>query len=154
MQHHDDEAAAEYQKAVAADPKDLRALKRLAWLRATSPAALLRDGDQAVALAQRANALSGGKLPEVLEVLAAAYAEVGRFDDALSTAKQAVELAQRKKNEPLADALRAQLSRYREGLAFRHVERISSPSEPVVSSKPRSWWGFGRGNSASLATKG
>jgi Flp pilus assembly protein TadD len=119
-QHHDDKAAVEYRQALAADAKDLRALRSLAWIRATSPDPLLRNGDEAVALARRANEISGGKLPEVLDVLAAAYAEVGRFDDAASTLKRAVELAEQQRKEPLTEALRGRLACYRQGLPFRH----------------------------------
>ena len=57
----------------------------LAWLRATCPKASLRNAAEAVECAERANQLCGGRQPNVLDALAAAYAEAGRFPDALTT---------------------------------------------------------------------
>jgi len=62
-----------------------------------------------VALAQQAVQLSGGNAPEILDTLAAAYAEDGNFPEAVATAQRAVDLsaAQNKKN--LAEIIQNQL---------------------------------------------
>ena len=88
-----DEAIAHFQKALQIKPVYPQALNNLAWALATSPQALLRNGNQAVELAQQANQLTGGESPIILHTLAAAYAEVGRFGDALRSAQKAYELA-------------------------------------------------------------
>ncbi len=80
------EALEQYQKAMKSQPKDPMVARKLAWLRATCPIAALRNGDEAVALARQANRLCGGKQPEILDTLAAAYAEAGWFPEALATA--------------------------------------------------------------------
>jgi tetratricopeptide (TPR) repeat protein len=86
-------AAVEYEAAVRLSPDLPMALNDLAWLRATHPTATLRDGEQAVRLAERACALN----PEdarCWDTLAAAYAEAGRFEDAIRSVAKARQLAQ------------------------------------------------------------
>ena len=87
------EAIAQFQKALEARPDYPDALNNLAWALATAPQASLRDGNKAVELAQRANRLSGGEDVDLLDTLAAAYAEAGRFDDATERRPGAIELA-------------------------------------------------------------
>ena len=71
---------------------DPDALRRLAWIRATSRYPELRDGSKAVAFAEQAVALNGGKNPGLISILAAAYAEAGDFAKAISLQKQALAL--------------------------------------------------------------
>jgi tetratricopeptide (TPR) repeat protein len=103
------EAVAQLQKVLELDPKHIPAQNNLAWLLATCPDGALRDGKKAVALAQQAVQLSGGNAPEILDTLAAAYAEDGNFPEAVATAQRAVDLsaAQNKKN--LAEIIQNQL---------------------------------------------
>jgi tetratricopeptide (TPR) repeat protein len=79
-----------YQKALQLQPQFIQAQISLAWLLATWPQASLRNGSQAVALMENANEFSSGKDSKVLRTLAAAYAEAGRFDDAIVTAQKAI----------------------------------------------------------------
>jgi tetratricopeptide (TPR) repeat protein len=69
------------------------ALDRLAWLLATDPHDDLRNGTQAVSMAERACELTQHKRPQFMATLAAAYAEVGRFGEAETTAQKAESLA-------------------------------------------------------------
>ena len=63
----------------------------LAWLLATCPDNLLRNGEKAVELAQQAGGAGRKRyLLQLLDALAAAYAEAGRFDKAVETAKRAL----------------------------------------------------------------
>jgi hypothetical protein len=52
---------------------------------------------------------------DVLDVLAAAYAEAGRFPDAVATARKALDLATRRKAAAVADALRKRIALYEAG---------------------------------------
>ncbi len=79
-------ALAEQRKLLRSRPKDLTLLNDAAWLLATAPYASVRNGPEAVDLAQRAIKLSDGKNPVILDTLAAAYAEAGRFAEAVQTA--------------------------------------------------------------------
>ena len=64
----------------------------LAWILATSRYSELRDGSKAVAYAQQASTLTGGRNAGILSILAAAYAETGDFDNAINCQKQALAL--------------------------------------------------------------
>ncbi len=65
----------------------------LAWIMATHPDSSVRNGADAVALAREACQAVQFSSPEALDTLAAAYAEVGQFDEAVKTAARAMELA-------------------------------------------------------------
>ena len=69
------------------------ALNDLAWIYATHPRRDLRNAVEAVRLAEQACQLSDRKLPTCLNTLAAAYAEAGRFAEAVTTAKKAIQIA-------------------------------------------------------------
>jgi Tfp pilus assembly protein PilF/mono/diheme cytochrome c family protein len=86
------EAVGQYTAALAQFPDWLPALSELAWIRATHPDSRVRDARQAVSLAERARARADGKDPTALDVLAAAYAAAGRFDDAVAIARSALDL--------------------------------------------------------------
>ena len=64
-----EEAIAYYQRALQINPDYVEVQNNLARLLATCPEASLRNGNQAVALAQRANQLTGDENPVVLEHL-------------------------------------------------------------------------------------
>ena len=72
---------------------NLELVKTLAWLRASSPNPGDRDGARAVLLAEAASAAGVDRDPLHLEVLAAAYAEAGRFEDARATIARAIQAA-------------------------------------------------------------
>ena len=92
------------------------ALNDLAWLLATHPRAEVRDGKQAVQLAEKLCDLTGYRQPGALATLAAAYAETGQYTQAVSTAQAAYDLALAAQTADLAAALRHQLQLYRSNL--------------------------------------
>ena len=114
----DDEAIVHYQRAQQLNPNSLEVQNNLAWVLATASQAALRDGRQAVALAERANQSAGGENPIFLHTLAAAYAEAGRFDDAVRTAQRAMVLAQTAGQSDLAGRLNDELKLYAAKLPF------------------------------------
>ena len=83
----------------------LNAMNNLAWLLATSPNPSLRNATEAIRLARRANELSAHRRPDVLDTLAAAYAEAGQFGEALAAARRALNLAQQQHQPSLAEHL-------------------------------------------------
>ncbi len=85
--------SAEWREALRLQPDDVDALDQLAWALATSPEASIRNGPEAVALARRAVQLGDGRDADLLATLAAAYAEAGRFSEAVETAERAISLA-------------------------------------------------------------
>lgn len=88
-----EEAIQSFRAALAASPLNVMAMGRLAWLLATAPQEHLRDGSRAVALAEKAcRTLTRQTPPTMLDTLAAAYAEAGRFGEARNAAQHALEL--------------------------------------------------------------
>ena len=121
------DAVAHYRKALEIRPDDLAAQKNLAWLRATCPVASQRNGGEALELAQRANRRCDGKRPDVLDTLAAAYAEIGWFQEAVAAEGKALELVAQQNAPASADALRARMALYQAGRPFRQPQPASSP---------------------------
>ncbi len=109
------EALAHWRSAIDLAPTDAAALRQAAWILATSSQASLRNGPEALALAVRAAEVSGTRDAAVLDTLAAAYAESGRFADAVLTAQRALALA----DATLAESLKRRIAGYAVGSAFR-----------------------------------
>jgi tetratricopeptide (TPR) repeat protein len=118
-----DEAIAEYRKALQLKPGYLDALNNLAWMLATCPETRLRNGVEAVQLAQKAAQLDGGENPPTLRTLAAAYAEAGKFAQAVETARRAMQLASAQGNTPLARTLEQELELYQIDTPMRDVKQ-------------------------------
>jgi cytochrome c-type biogenesis protein CcmH/NrfG len=106
------EAIAEYKAVLQIEPDHLFALNDLAWLLATASDPHFRDGSEAVQLAEKACQLSNYQVTKYVGTLAAAYAEAGRFADAVKTGKIAISLAAAAKNERLAQKNRELLELY------------------------------------------
>jgi len=79
LQGKAEEAISHYQEAIQLKPDWPEPLNDLAWLFATYPRAELRNGAQAVDLAERACKLTNFKEARFLGTLDASYAEAGRF---------------------------------------------------------------------------
>ena len=109
------EAIAEYRKALAVAPDNLAAQSNLAWLLATSSDPWLRNGPEAVSIAERLDRLTGGNRPLVLRILAAAYAEAGRFNEAVEAAERAL---QSPDSATLASTLRREIALYQSGSSY------------------------------------
>jgi len=86
---------------------------------ATCPDPKVRNGEEAVRLAEGVNRASKGRSPEALGVLAAAYAEAGRFEEAVRTAQRALLMARSSGREGLVRSIKDQLQRYKARKPFR-----------------------------------
>jgi Flp pilus assembly protein TadD len=94
-------------------------LRRAAWLLATNRDASLRNGPEAVALAERAARLTGGQDASILDGLAAAYAESGRFADAVEAGHRALGLASRQGKPDLSSDIQARVALYERNAPYR-----------------------------------
>ena len=93
-------------------------LYNLAWTLATNGNEELRDGAEAVKLAQRACKLTDYKSSVALDSLAAAYAETGQFDQAIKTAKLALKLAAESQQEKFAGQIAVRLELYQQKIPY------------------------------------
>jgi tetratricopeptide (TPR) repeat protein/succinate dehydrogenase hydrophobic anchor subunit len=121
------EAAAHYREAVRLSPNTPLYLNDLAWFLATNPKPELRDGAEAVRLAERACRLSGGKEARFWGTLDAAYAEAGRLADALATAAKVRELALAAGQPQVAQRAEERMALYRAGKPYRTAAPPQSP---------------------------
>src|SRR5213082_59143 len=124
------EAVEEWQKVLAIQPDNGNAMSNLAWVFATSPDDSLRDGAKAVQLAEQAMRISGGRIPIIFRTLAAAYAENGRFSEAIQTAQQGIKLANSQGNSELAAELNGNIALYQEQRPLRDVSLTYGHSPP------------------------
>jgi Flp pilus assembly protein TadD len=113
------EAIAHYKTALALAPDDPHSRNNLAWILATSSDAKFRDGAKAIEFAQQAVAISGGREPQFVRTLAAAYAESGRFPESIAAAQQAAMIANMQGKPRLATNLQKDLLLYRSYLPLR-----------------------------------
>ena len=106
-------AIAEYNLILQANPDYMEALNNLAWILSTDPDPARRDGARAIHLAEHACQITGHNQTLCLGTLAAAYAQAGRFDDAIGAAQQACDLAAKQGDTNLLQRNQALLERYR-----------------------------------------
>lgn len=117
-----EEAIGEYGVILSANSDDLDALNNAAWIRATHVEARHRDAAVAVRLAERARDQSPAPVAVIFSTLAAAYAEAGRFPEAVTTCERAIQIAKTDGDAAEAARFAQQLARYRAGRPF-HFER-------------------------------
>jgi len=113
------EAADSYRHALKLNPNLPGALNNLAWILATSSDDQLRNGAEAVPLAEHACELTHHNQPLFLGTLAAAYAEAGHFPEAVATAEKAEQLATNSGQAAVATKNRQLLEFYRAGKPYR-----------------------------------
>jgi tetratricopeptide (TPR) repeat protein len=120
LQTGDTKGAVEHlEKALEINPGHMNAEVNLAWVIATASNDSLRNGARAVQLAEDVANRAGHPNAIVLRTLAAAYAETGRFNDAIQTAQQAIQIARAAGNEGLAGDLERNVAAYRSSQPIR-----------------------------------
>ncbi len=117
-----DEAIPHMQKAVELAPNS-------AEYRYNLGRAFAASGRFAEALPQlqQAATLSGGQDPAILQMLAGMYSETGQYQEAVTTAQHALDLATRQQNTALAEALQGNIARYQRQA---HGEDPDTPQKP------------------------
>jgi len=124
-------AVSAYRRAISEDPHLVGAKVQLAWVLATTEDDALRNGAEAVRLAEEASLEVSEKHARLLDVLAAAYAEAGRFDDACRVALTGLEVAASNGSAEQLESLRARLVLYRLGKPYREASSVEA--EEAVS---------------------
>jgi protein O-mannosyl-transferase len=122
-------AASLYGQGLKLDPDWPAGTCRRAWELATAPDPQKRNGALAVRLAEQVCEATDYQRAQYLDTLAAAYAEVGRFDDAVDAARKAQSGSPESSAE--AAAMRLRLDGY---LRHRPFRQSSLPGVPTSSS--------------------
>ncbi len=124
------ESIRHYEQAIRIKPDDSGVKNKLARLLATLAPTEGGDPVRAVVFAEWACELTNNRVAAYLDTLAAAYAATGRFNDAITTARQAVELARSAGQTPLASEIESRLELYRAGHAYHPPASVTSPHAP------------------------
>ncbi|MDB6122690.1 MAG: repeat-containing protein YrrB [Pedosphaera sp.] len=117
------EAIAHYRQALKLAPDLAEVLNNLAWILATNSDPAIRNGPEAVQLAQRACKLTDNQQPLLLGTLAAALAEGGRYSEAVATATKARELAVAANQNEIVQKNEQLIEIYRSGKAYHEESR-------------------------------
>jgi tetratricopeptide (TPR) repeat protein len=116
-------ALADFEKAIAVDPKSSSVYQAMAWFHATCPERNFRDGTAALKFAEKSLVVEKKDKfnPMLYDTLAAAYAELGQFKNAIIAQKQAIALLKKEENhvdEPEYE-IRNRLDLYKKGKVYR-----------------------------------
>jgi tetratricopeptide (TPR) repeat protein len=115
------EAIVHYREALRLMPGFPAAKRRLAWVLSTCPDARVRNATEALTLARDAAERTGNRDPDMLDTLAAATAEAGRFAEAVETAERAASLADAAGKSALAAQIRMRAALYRAEQPYRET---------------------------------
>jgi Flp pilus assembly protein TadD len=130
------EAKDHFQQALQLNANALNVLNNLAWLLATCPEGRLRDGAQAVQYAERACELTHEGAASLVGTLAAAYAEAGRYDEAVTAAEKACGLAVAAGEKDLLERTQRQLALYRTRQSYHEAVEPEFRNRSAVSPGP------------------
>ncbi|MFC1738649.1 fused MFS/spermidine synthase [Planctomycetota bacterium] len=108
-----------FRQTLRFNPKHFIAMNNLAWIWATHPETVHRNGPEAVRLALHICKETDFKQPVFLDTLSAAYAQNGRFNKAIENAEKALELAMSSGRHDIAENIRNRLQLYRAGQPYR-----------------------------------
>lgn len=115
------DAVAHLREAHRIDGTRVQVLSNLAWVLATCPDATVRRGKEAVEFAKRSVDLTKGTDPIALDALGAAYAETGRFAEAIESAQKAMALMKLHPDKQFLADLQSRLALYLAAKPFREA---------------------------------
>jgi Flp pilus assembly protein TadD len=119
------ESATQFRQVLLLKPDQLDALNNLAWLLATCPDGAVRNGVEAVQHAEHACHLTSFKQARATGILAAAYAETGRFQEAIAMGELSVRLSSAAGDSQYAAANRQLLMFYRAGKPWHEPPAVA-----------------------------
>jgi Tfp pilus assembly protein PilF len=117
-QGHDAEGIDQFREALRLDPENFQILAYIAHVLAAEENPKIRDGRTALVLAVKANTLTGGAQPYVLDALGMACAATGDFTNAIDVTQKALDLANAAKMKKL-EPIRQRLELYKKDKPWR-----------------------------------
>ena len=115
-----DKDITDFTEAIRLTPNYTVAYNNLAWLIATCPHSEFRNGPKAVEYANKACELTGWRDARAVSTLAAAYAEVGDFQNALEQQEKAIALLTKDSDQQV---MRERLEFYKAGKPYRDMPK-------------------------------
>ena len=119
-----------YRNALQLRPGWVEVANNLAWILATDDDSGIRDGDEAIRLAQQICELTNYQIPGMLDTLAAAYAEAGRFSEAIQTVDRAIAIARGEGQTQMLEKLLRRRQRYQSRQTIRVPSSSGTPVNP------------------------
>jgi tetratricopeptide (TPR) repeat protein len=116
----DSESLVHWHKALVASPGEVIACIGAARILSSSADSTVRNGQEALQLAQKANDETHNSDPSVLDTLGSAYAEMGQYSQALDAANRALSLAESKGDDAMANSIRYRIRLYQDNKPFRN----------------------------------
>jgi len=121
------EGIKEMREVLRLEPQIVPVANDLAWMLATAPEDSLRNGKEALRLARDASGAMGDRDPNLLDTLAAAYAEIGEYAKAAETARKGLHIVEmfgiqvqvKPGNRDLQENLRREMLLYEGGQPLR-----------------------------------
>jgi tetratricopeptide (TPR) repeat protein len=113
------EAMSQYAAALLIQPDFPDALDGLAWILSTDANPAFRNGMEAVKMSEQACTLTSRNDPVKLKTLAAAYAETGRFEDAINILRTAKDLAAKANRQELVNECSLMLEYFQRSESWR-----------------------------------
>jgi len=110
-----------YKKALQSNPDMTQALYHLSWILSGCNNDKFRNGQKAIQLAEKLCQITQYDEPLAMDALAAAYAENGRYDEAVSIAQKALKQALKKCPEKLIHGLKQRLKLYQNKIPYRQM---------------------------------
>lgn len=123
------EAVKHFQASLQMNPNDFQTLTWLARALAADKDPSVRNGAEAISIAGRANDLTAGQQPFVLDTLAMAYAEAGRFQEAQQTGQNAIDVATANGKKDMIPALQDRLRLYQSNTPYREDFSQTAPGK-------------------------
>lgn len=108
-----------YKKALELNPEMTQVLYDLSWLLSSHENERYRDGKEALDLAKKLCKITRNNQPLALDALAAAYAETGRFNEAVFTVRKALKITLQFGPNELISSLKKKLSLYQNKRPYR-----------------------------------
>lgn len=116
-----------YREVIKVDPRQPNAMMGLAWVMAVDPESTPEQIAEAVSLAEQVVTTTRRRSAQSLDVLAAAHAAIGDFEEAELTALEAWGMARRGPDKAFADAVSGRVDLYREQKRY-HLPDVGSQS--------------------------